>query len=107
MDRLVEGLQAGTDWDLMGQTDAVRAWLGEVIDERMDRADQARYQARVNLQRQEDVASYAGFTPQQRSRSEQQPGKRSRAQPYQRGPQPRSIHPPTPALPERDRRDLF
>jgi 5-methylcytosine-specific restriction enzyme B len=61
IDTLVEGMQAGAGWDLMGQTDAVRALLGEVIDERMHRADQTRYQARVNLQRQEDVASYAGF----------------------------------------------
>ena len=49
IDTLVEGMQAGAGWDLMGQTDAVRALLGQVIDERMHRADQAWYQSRVNL----------------------------------------------------------
>lgn len=58
---LVQGMQAGANWELMGQTDAVRALLDSVFEERMHRADRGQYQLRVNLQKQSDVASYAGF----------------------------------------------
>ena len=59
--QLVEGIQAGTDWELVGQADAVRALLDGVFEERIHLGDRARYQIRVNLQKKPDVASYAGF----------------------------------------------
>jgi 5-methylcytosine-specific restriction protein B len=59
--QLVEGIQAGADWDLIGQTDAVRDLLDGVFEERIHLGDRARYQVRVNLQKKPDVASYAGF----------------------------------------------
>ncbi|MGA2012963.1 MAG: hypothetical protein ABSH51_20825 [Solirubrobacteraceae bacterium] len=60
-DHLVAGMCAGSDWDLMGQSDQVKQLLNDVFDERMHRSDRARYQLRVNLQKKSDVASYAGF----------------------------------------------
>ena len=59
--QLVEGIQAGIDWDLVGQADGVRALLDGVFKERIHLGDRARYQIRVNLQKKSDVASYAGF----------------------------------------------
>src|SRR6202035_4655586 len=51
----------GVDWSLMGDTDAVKALLDEVFDERAHKNDRDGFQTRVNLQRKEDAASFAGF----------------------------------------------
>ena len=58
--KLVEGMQAGANWELMGQTEPVKNLLN-VFDERIHRNDRAQYQLRANLQTKTDAASYAGF----------------------------------------------
>jgi 5-methylcytosine-specific restriction protein B len=54
-------MQAGANWELMGQAELVKDLLDKVFDERMHRSDRSTYQLRVNLQKKPDVASYAGF----------------------------------------------
>ena len=62
-DDLIAGMVAGRDWPLMGDGEAVRELLGRVYDERCHSARHHRdaYQLRVNLQKKEDSASYAGW----------------------------------------------
>lgn len=62
-DELVEGMAAGRNWSLMGDGDAVRALLDRVYEERCHGARHHRdaYQLRVNLQKKDDAASYAGW----------------------------------------------
>src|SRR5580765_1669730 len=54
---------AGRTWPAMGDTDAVRALMGRVYDERYhgQKHFKERYQTRVNLQKKDDSASYAGW----------------------------------------------
>src|SRR5947208_13764835 len=59
--KLVAGIRAGASWELMGQSDEVKALLEAVFDERIHRNDWGRYQLRVNLQKKADAASYAGY----------------------------------------------
>ncbi len=63
IDELIQGIAHGRDWSLIGDTDRVRALLERVYDERYHKAahHKERFQLRVNLQNQEDVASYAGW----------------------------------------------
>jgi 5-methylcytosine-specific restriction protein B len=62
-DELIDGMARGRSWGLMGDSDAVRALLSGVYDERYHRAShhKDRFQVRVNLQKKEDAASYAGW----------------------------------------------
>lgn len=62
-DDLILGMAQGRDWPMIGDTDAVRALLDRVYDERCHSARHHReaYQIRVNLQKKEDAASYAGW----------------------------------------------
>ncbi|HUP21713.1 MAG TPA: AAA family ATPase [Thermoanaerobaculia bacterium] len=62
-DDLIEAMAQGRDWALMGNSDAVRSLLDRVYDERCHRAAHYKeaYQVRVNLQRKNDSASYAGW----------------------------------------------
>ena len=62
-DELIEGMVAGRTWPTMGDTDAVRALMGRVYDERYhgQKHFKDRYQPRVNLQKKDDSASYAGW----------------------------------------------
>ena len=62
-DRLLAGLTKGRDWELMGDSDKVRQLLSEVYDERcqMGRHHKDAYQVRVNLQKADGSASYAGW----------------------------------------------
>lgn len=62
-DAWLRGMAAGRDWPLMNDSEAVRELLHQVYDERNHRARHHRdaYQLRVNLQRKEDSASYAGW----------------------------------------------
>lgn len=62
-DELVEGMAVGRNWSLMGDGDAVRALLDRVYEERCHGARHHRdaYQLRVNLQKKDDAASYAGW----------------------------------------------
>jgi 5-methylcytosine-specific restriction protein B len=60
-EKLVQGLAAGTGWELMGQKEQVEQLVEEVFDERAHRADRSAYQVRVNLQRKDDAASFAGL----------------------------------------------
>jgi 5-methylcytosine-specific restriction protein B len=59
--RLAAGIQAGSDWDLIGQTEEVRVLLDDVFNERIHVGDRGRYLVRVNLQKSQDAASYAAF----------------------------------------------
>jgi 5-methylcytosine-specific restriction protein B len=63
IDELVQGMAQGRNWGMMGDADAVRNLLGRVYDERYHRAahHRDRFQLRVNLQKKEDAASYAGW----------------------------------------------
>jgi 5-methylcytosine-specific restriction protein B len=54
-------MRAGSEWELMGQSEQVKSLLDQVFDERMHKSDRGQYQLRVNLQKKSDVASYAGF----------------------------------------------
>lgn len=60
---LINGMAQGREWSAMGDSDAVRALLGRVYDERCHRAShyKDRFQLRVNLQKKDDAASYAGW----------------------------------------------
>lgn len=62
-DTLLGGLAKGRDWELMGDSEKVRALLSEVYDERyhMGKHHKDAYQVRVNLQKADDAASYAGW----------------------------------------------
>jgi 5-methylcytosine-specific restriction protein B len=62
-DELVAGMVAGRDWDLMEKSDAVRELLWKVYGERCHSAAhyRDRFQIRVNLQKKDDAASYAGW----------------------------------------------
>ncbi len=62
-DELVTGMAAGRGWPLMADRDAVRTLLDRVYEERCHSARHYReaYQVRVNLQRKDDTASYAGW----------------------------------------------
>jgi 5-methylcytosine-specific restriction protein B len=62
-DDLISGMAQGRAWSLMGDGDAVRALLDRVYDERCHSARHHRdaYQLRVNLQKKDDAASYAGW----------------------------------------------
>ncbi len=60
---LIEGMAHGRAWSLMGDSDAVRMLLDRVYEERYHSAKHHRdaYQVRVNLQKKDDAASYAGW----------------------------------------------
>jgi 5-methylcytosine-specific restriction protein B len=60
---LLDGMAQGRDWNLMGDGDAVRELLGRVYDERYHKATyhKERFQLRVNLQKKDDSASFAGW----------------------------------------------
>jgi 5-methylcytosine-specific restriction enzyme B len=62
-EELVNGIALGRAWDLMGDSDAVRALMDRAYDERYHKSahHKERFQIRVNLQKKEDVASYAGW----------------------------------------------
>lgn len=62
-DELFHGMCQGRDWGQMGDTDSVRSLLGRVYDERFHKAShhKDRFQLRVNLQKKDDSASYAGW----------------------------------------------
>lgn len=60
---LIEGMVRGRAWSRMGDGEYVRELLGRVYDERCHSARHHRdvYQLRVNLQKKDDSASYAGW----------------------------------------------
>jgi 5-methylcytosine-specific restriction protein B len=60
---LIDGMAQGRAWPLMGDGDSVRALLERVYAERYHGARHHKdgYQLRVNLQKKEDAASYAGW----------------------------------------------
>lgn len=60
---LLDAMVQGRQWQSMGDGDAVRALLGRVYDERFHKAahHKDRFQVRVNMQKKDDVASYAGW----------------------------------------------
>lgn len=62
-DELITGMSEGRDWSLMSNAEDVRGLLNRVYDERCHSARHERdaYQLRVNLQKKEDAASYAGW----------------------------------------------
>lgn len=62
-DELITGMAQGREWAGMGDGDAVRKLLERVYGERGHGAKHHRdaYQLRVNLQKKEDAASYAGW----------------------------------------------
>ncbi|CAM4124245.1 McrB family protein [Corallococcus exiguus] len=62
-DELLSGMIAGRAWKQMGDPESVRQLLWAVYEERYHKADhhKSRYQLRVNLQKKDDAASYAGF----------------------------------------------
>jgi 5-methylcytosine-specific restriction enzyme B len=63
MSELIKGMAQGREWSAMGDSEAVRALLSRVYDERYHRAShhKDRFQLRVNLQKKDDAASYAGW----------------------------------------------
>lgn len=63
IDELINGMAQGRDWSAMGDSDAARALLDRVYDERYHRAShhKDRFQLRVNLQKKDEAASYAGW----------------------------------------------
>ena len=63
IDELVAGMKQGRKWDLMGNAEAVRGLLGRVYEERYHKGAhyRDRFQLRVNLQKDDDAASYAGW----------------------------------------------
>jgi 5-methylcytosine-specific restriction protein B len=63
MNELIDGMARGRDWSSMGDGDAVRSLLDRVYDERCHSAayHKDRFQIRVNMQKKDDVASYAGW----------------------------------------------
>ena len=62
-DELISGMVQGRTWPVTGDSDKVRELLGRVYDERCHSARHHReaYQLRVNLQKKDDAASYAGW----------------------------------------------
>lgn len=60
---LISGMAGGREWNLMGDADGVRTLLGRVYNERCHKAShyKDRFQVRVNLQKKDDAASYAGW----------------------------------------------
>lgn len=60
---LIKGMSQGRAWSSMGDSETVRALLDRVYDERCHRAShyKDRFQVRVNLQKKDDAASYAGW----------------------------------------------
>src|SRR3954452_12415435 len=60
LEQLIAGMEKGSDWDLMGRPDEVRALLQQVLDERLHKVDSGRYQIRANV-KDPSAASYAGF----------------------------------------------
>jgi 5-methylcytosine-specific restriction enzyme B len=62
-DELINGMAQGRSWDQMGDTAAVRKLMDRVYNERCHSAKHFRdsYQVRVNLQKKDDSASYAGW----------------------------------------------
>ncbi|HOU52836.1 MAG TPA: AAA family ATPase [Myxococcota bacterium] len=71
MNELIDGMVQGRSWSAMGDGDAVRTLLGRVYDERYHCAayHKGRFQIRVNLQKDEDVASYAGWITSENPKS--------------------------------------
>ncbi len=63
LDDLLSGMSLGRAWPLMGDSDAVRSLLDRVYSERCHagRHHKDAYQLRVNLQKKDDSASYAGW----------------------------------------------
>jgi len=63
MNELIDGMAQGREWSAMGDGDAVRALLGRVYDERYHSGayHKDHFQLRVNLQKKDDAASYAGW----------------------------------------------
>jgi 5-methylcytosine-specific restriction protein B len=64
-EELIEGMAAGRAWGRMGDSDGIRELLWRVYAERCHGAahHRERYQLRVNMQKAEDAASYAGWIP--------------------------------------------
>jgi 5-methylcytosine-specific restriction enzyme B len=62
-EELMHGIALGRAWNLMGDAQAARTLMDRVYDERYHKAayHKDRYQMRVNLQINEDAASYAGW----------------------------------------------
>jgi 5-methylcytosine-specific restriction protein B len=62
-DEMIKGMVQGLDWPLMGNSDAVRSLMDNVYNERCNSRQHYRdaYQIRVNLQKKDDAASYAGW----------------------------------------------
>ena len=62
-DELLSAMIAGRSWEQMGPPEPARQLLRDVYEERYHKADhqRSRYQVRVNLQKKDDAASYAGF----------------------------------------------
>ena len=60
---LIDGMAQGREWIAMGDSESVRTLLGRVYDERYHSAahHKDRFQLRVNLQKKDDAASYAGW----------------------------------------------
>ncbi|MBZ0271243.1 AAA family ATPase [bacterium] len=60
---LIDAMVQGRQWAGTGDSDGVRALMGRVYDERYHRAahHKGRFQERVNLQKKDDAASYAGW----------------------------------------------
>jgi 5-methylcytosine-specific restriction protein B len=60
---LIDGMAEGRAWSLMGDSKAVRELLERVYDERYHKGkhNKDRFLLRVNLQKNEDTASYAGW----------------------------------------------
>lgn len=60
---LIAGMAAGRSWTHMGDSEVVKKLLGQVYAERYHGAahHRDRFQLRVNLQKKDDAASYAGW----------------------------------------------
>ena len=60
---LIEAMALGRAWSAMGDSEAVRTMLGRVYGERYHSAayHRDRFQIRVNMQKKDDAASYAGW----------------------------------------------
>ncbi len=59
----IDAMAKGRQWEAMGNSDVVRDLLGRVYDERYHRGVhyRDRFQVRVNMQKKEEAASYAGW----------------------------------------------
>jgi len=62
-EELLRGMAAGRSWELMGNADTARDLMHRVYEERYHGAAhfKDRFQLRVNLQKKDDAASYAGW----------------------------------------------